>query len=207
MRALVVGGSGSGKSAFAEQLACSLSPTRTYLATMANNGTEAQQRIDRHRRQRTDKGFVTFECTHTLHDVLARHAPSSGVLLLDDLGNLVANALFHADGTMADPTCVLECLTTEVQELVKAYEHVVVVGNEVGSQGPYASEETNAWIRLLGTLCCRIAAEFDTVVEVAAGIPLVIRGYSLASKGYSPSDDATTRGHSPGCGFGDPPGR
>lgn len=176
MRALVVGGAGSGKSAFAEQLACSLSPTRTYLATMANNSQEAQVRINRHRRQRADKGFVTFECTHTLRDALTCNAPSSGVALLDDLGNLAANALFRSDGTMEDPDHTQRRLTTEVRDLGQYFEHVVVVGNEVGCHGLYTSEETNTWIRLVGSLCCQIAAEFDTVVEVVSGIPYVILG-------------------------------
>lgn len=176
MRVLVVGGAGSGKSAFAEQLACNLSPARTYFATMANNSCEAQRRIDRHRRQRADKGFTTFECTHTLRDALACHAPTSGVVLLDDLGNLVANTLFRADGTMANPVHTQRRLAAEVYDLGQHFEHVVVVGNEVGSQGPYTSEETNTWIRLVGTLCCQIAAEFDTVVEVVAGIPYIVSG-------------------------------
>ena len=42
MRTLVVGGSGSGKSAYAEQLACSRSSDRVYVATMAHMGAEAR---------------------------------------------------------------------------------------------------------------------------------------------------------------------
>ena len=58
MRALVVGGAGSGKSAFAEKLACTLGTKRTYLATMSSSGAEARARIKRHRDQRANLGYV-----------------------------------------------------------------------------------------------------------------------------------------------------
>ena len=100
MKALVVGGSGSGKSAFAEDLSCSLSPTRTYLATMESASPEAQSRIERHRRQRQGRGFTTIECPRSLA-MQACATETGSVALLEDLGNLAANALFAYDGSMA----------------------------------------------------------------------------------------------------------
>ena len=176
MNALVVGGSGSGKSAFAEGLACQLSPRRTYLATMAGGGTEAEERIRRHREQRRGLDFATIECP--AHLVAPRELGDAmqGVMLLDDLGNLVANALFAPDGTMADPTCVLERLTSSVVTLFSSCAHVVVVGNEVGCEGPSPYEGTRAWVRLQGSLCCALAAQADCVVEVVAGVPHFVKG-------------------------------
>ena len=174
MRTLVVGGSGSGKSAYAERLAAQLSPVRTYVATMQNDGAEAHARIRRHRDQRAKLGFVTIECPDSL--VGTCHAQAEGVVLVDDLGNLVANALFAPDGTMADPSAVLARLANEVRALSQSYEHVVLVGNEVGGEGTYRFEATNEWVRLIGALNCRIAASFDEVVEVVAGIPCLVKG-------------------------------
>lgn len=176
VKALVVGGSGSGKSAFAEDLACALSPTRTYVATMRAWGSEARARIRKHQQQREGKGFVLVECGDSLGLATHGNGASKGVVLLDDLGNLVSNALFDESGHMHDPTRVLNRLEHEVSELALGYEHTVVVGNETGSAGAYDSETTLAWVRLNGALCCAIAAEFDTVVEVTAGIPCVIKG-------------------------------
>lgn len=179
MRALVVGGAGSGKSAFAESLACSLSATRTYLATMEQSSTEARERIRKHRLQRQGLGFKTIEC--------ARELPTSpwsnrdprnpeGVALLDDLGNLVANALFRPDGSMANATNTLEHLHGQIRALSKGWEHVVVVGNEAGAEPSPSSEATRAWVWLQGALCCAVAADFDTVVEVVAGVPQIVKG-------------------------------
>ena len=97
-------------------------------------------------------------------------------MLVDDLGNLVANALFAPDGTMADPTVVLERLVGEVEALGQSYDHTVLVGNEVGGEGAYRLESTNKWVRLIGALNCRIAASFDEVVEVVAGVPCHVKG-------------------------------
>lgn len=57
MLILVLGGSGSGKSAFAEALTMSFGGTRAYIATMEPFGEEGRRRIERHRLMRKDKGF------------------------------------------------------------------------------------------------------------------------------------------------------
>jgi adenosylcobinamide kinase/adenosylcobinamide-phosphate guanylyltransferase len=182
MRVLVVGGSGSGKSAYAEQLACSLSPRRTYVATMESQSAEAQRRIARHRAQRDGLGFITIECSRALpvgdwpkHPRFQSATPT-GVALVEDLGNLVANALFAPDESMGDPRAVVDKLERNVLDFSRAYEHVVVVGNLVGCEGASVYEATREWVRAVGTLCCRLAAAFDVVVEITAGIPQVIKG-------------------------------
>lgn len=176
MRALVVGGSGSGKSAFSERLCCTLGSPRTYVATMATDGQEARMRIERHRAQRADLGFSTIERTSSLAGCEPDPTAASGVLLLDDLGNLAANALFSPDGTMADPHEVLERLAAEVIGLTGRFRHAVVVGNLVGSEGRPSYPTTEAWVRLVGALCCRLARSFDTVVEVTAGVATPVKG-------------------------------
>lgn len=175
MKALVIGGAGSGKSSFAERLACSLGTNRTYLATMRASGSEAQTRIRRHKAQREGLHFKTIECQGTLPQ-LVEPGEADDVVLLDDLGNLVADALFLPDGTMCDPTATLDRIADEVLTLAVTCENLVVVGNDVGSVGRYADASTNAWIQLMGTLCCRIAARFDVVVEVVCGQPLLVKG-------------------------------
>ena len=60
---LVTGGSGSGKSEYAESLILSFgSGQRFYAASMeAGDSQEGKRRIARHRRLRAGKGFVTLE--------------------------------------------------------------------------------------------------------------------------------------------------
>ena len=171
MNVLVTGGSASGKSACAERIACSLSPIRTYLATMSPQGEEAATRIRRHRSQRAYGGFATIECAGTLPE-----SRFDGVVLLDDLGNLVARALFAPDGTMADSAEVLERLDRELAGLFAHADHVVVVGNEVGTEGRSPYEGTRTWVELMGALACRTAARADAVIEVVCGVALPVKG-------------------------------
>ncbi len=174
MRALVVGGSGSGKSAYAEQLATLLSERRTYIATMRSEGREAAERISRHRAQRAGLGFETIERPDSL--AAASATVRGGVVLVDDLGNLVANALFFPDGSMADPREVLDRLDNEVKGLARAFDHVVLVSNEVGAEGLHEQDSTNVWVRLIGALNCLIATTFDEVTEVVCGVPCQVKG-------------------------------
>ena len=62
MFTLVIGGAGSGKSAWAEDLVRGLGIRPCYyLATMQPMDAECGARIARHRAQRAGKGFVTVE--------------------------------------------------------------------------------------------------------------------------------------------------
>ena len=197
MIALVTGGAASGKSAYAEALACGMSPVRTYVATMQNDSAEAAARVEKHRRQRTDAGFETIEiCGSLRHVAPTAHAlpkevqdkQAAGVVLLDDIGNLVSNAVFATEGTMtntddstmANTDDVLARLIREFDDLAAQYAHVVVVGNEVGASGQQFDAATEAWVRVVGNLCRAIAAQSDIVVEVVAGQPNVVKGTAPA---------------------------
>ena len=58
MITLITGGSGSGKSAYAEeQVLLEGEARRIYIATMYPYDEESHRRIDRHRRMRAGKGF------------------------------------------------------------------------------------------------------------------------------------------------------
>ena len=66
---LVTGGSGSGKSAYAEQCILDFGGTRrVYIATMQPFGAEGQARIARHRKMRVAKQFSTIECYTNLKE-------------------------------------------------------------------------------------------------------------------------------------------
>ena len=82
MTVLVCGGAASGKSACAEELLCKLSgdAPRVYLATMRSFGAEAAARIEKHRAQRSGRGFETVECYVNLSS--APIPPDAAVLLV-----------------------------------------------------------------------------------------------------------------------------
>lgn len=174
MRVLVVGGSGSGKSAYAEDLCCSLSNRRTYIATMRPVGSDARNRIARHRMQRANKGFCTVECL-TLDEAFDMVGEAGGAALVDDLGNLLANHMFLPDGSTRNASEVVEAIVRDTNRLCSRFHHIVAVGVEAGCEGDMMQEGTASWVRAMGTLNCKLASQFDRVVEVVAGVPCVVK--------------------------------
>lgn len=93
---LVTGGCRSGKSAYAQQLAERLSPSRLYVATCPVIDDEMRLRVEAHQRARQDRGWETIEEQIDLADVLDSHGRSS-VVLVDCLTLWVNNLMYQAE--------------------------------------------------------------------------------------------------------------
>ncbi len=253
MMILVTGGAASGKSEFAELLAQRLySPVQSqshlhelqgksnfsetqgqgsaliYLATMKNIGREAGARVEKHRRMREGKGFITVELwgeeglwqqpallTEEDHWQKPDRIPMGSVVLLEDLSNLLSNLMFPGveSETEAKPggsgkipeesgktleesgktpedsgnkpeesgktpeevskEGSAESIRLLLQGLKQRTSHLVIVTNEVFSDGVSYGRETMDFLRALGSWNQRIAAEANMVFDVVAGIPLL----------------------------------
>ena len=164
---LVTGGSASGKSAFAEKLLTERSSEgRTYLATMNPAGKEAAERIARHRKMREGAGFMTVECPVRIRDVASM---CGRAVLLEDLGNLVANEMFAGSGCRER---VADEIGRDLILLDEACDLLVIVTDEVFSDGGQYGYETRQYLRELGRLNCFAAAHSREVWEVVCGIGL-----------------------------------
>lgn len=175
MIVLVIGGSGSGKSEYAERLAVHLAgqAPRYYLATMQVWDEECQKRVERHRKQRADRGFATVECPMCLAELSPAVLDKSGTILLEDLGNLAANELY-APG--ADLESAQRAVLAGIRHLAACSRHLVLVSNEVGTGGCEYEGETDRYLRLLGLLHQQLAHIADGVCEVTAGLPRYYKG-------------------------------
>lgn len=171
MRILVTGGSASGKSALAEQFTvqCSAGAKRLYLAAMQPFGEDAQFRIARHKALRAGKGFDTVE----RYTDYAHFAPPAGygAALFECVSNALANELFSPDG--AGNACGIEQCMDALED---ACGSLVIVTNEVFSDGINYDPSTMEYIRQLGALNQRLAARADVVVESVCGIPVFWKG-------------------------------
>ena len=58
-------------------------------------------------------------------------------------------------------------------------DNLILVTNDVGSDGESYSESTLRYVDALGRLNQAFAAEFDTVYELVCGIPLLLKGDAL----------------------------
>lgn len=154
MLTLISGSNGSGKSVYAENLVRRTRGKRYYVATMVAQNEENLQRIEKHRRQRADMGFVTVEEPWNLEQIQVE--PDS-VVLLEDLSNLVGNAFFTA-GRPA------EWVLQAVLELAGRCRHLLIVTISGLDAGEFDGE-TAAYIHSLQWLNDRVAEAADIVVE------------------------------------------
>ncbi|MDO4418014.1 MAG: bifunctional adenosylcobinamide kinase/adenosylcobinamide-phosphate guanylyltransferase, partial [Eubacteriales bacterium] len=200
MLTLVTGGSASGKSEYAESLVLSLpgGQARIYLATMEPFGEEAQERIARHRAMRRGRGFVTVECPRDLEKIRVSSAPmcraracprdpektllpSGSSILLEDLGNLVANELFggpekeRPQGERTDDGALISRILQGIRRLHDACEHLTIVTDEVFSGGQEYAGDTLRYLQVLARVNRELAGRADQVIEVVCGIPVFLR--------------------------------
>lgn len=169
-RILITGGSGAGKSTFAEALALKLPAPHVYLATMRVFGQEDRTKVERHRSLRAGRGFVTIEKETGLADVCL---PGGGTVLLECMCNLAANEMFDSRGRVRD---AYGPALSGVLSLEKRCGALIVVTNDVGSDGGGYAESTMQYIELLGRLNRTLAARFECVCELVCGIPLIRKG-------------------------------
>ncbi len=171
MRLLVYGGSGSGKSSYAEEYLGNLPDAGqlVYIATMNPEGKDAQDRIANHRRNRRDKGFLTIE---RYVDLARLDVPEDCSILLECLGNLLANEMFSKEGSGKNAA---ESIMNAIASLTDRAKNIVVVSNDLIRDGCKYPAETELYIQTLAALNIRLASEFDMVVETVCGIPLVLK--------------------------------
>lgn len=172
MLSIIIGGSGSGKSAFAEELVCRLPGQRIYIATMTARDPESLRRIAKHRRARAGYEFQTLEWGLDLAGKLASGTgvPAGANVLLEDLSNLLANEMFRPEGGG------LRAARAGMKALTERCENLTVVSNEIFSDGVRYDGMTDRYLRNLALLNRELAQEADLVTEIVCGLPNVLKG-------------------------------
>lgn len=176
---IITGGSGSGKSAYAEEFLCSLgTENRIYIATMKAYDQESFNRIKRHQRMRAHKQFTTIECSCNLKEQLV---PKDAYVLLECMSNLVANERYQEDKVVPINE-VIENVLEGVKHILRDAKEVVIVTNEVFSEGSNYDPETIEYIKCLGAINKQLGALAESVTEVVYGIPVIYKGSKIPTK-------------------------
>lgn len=183
---LVIGGSASGKSEYAEQLILSLTDSswkRYYLATMEASDPESLRRIAKHQRRRADWGFQTIETPRNISraaEQIHQNPGCSKVVLVECISNLLANEMFTANepvqpGSQEAAQGAIKSITEGIRNICRRANMVVVVSNNVHEDGVTYDEMTQRYINALGEINCRLAEMADTAVEVVCGYPVELK--------------------------------
>ena len=195
MMELVTGGSGSGKSAYAESVICGkhrlLCETTEnaplyYIADMVPYGRETEKKIEAHRKMRAGKGFATLEWYVDLPGKIS--APDSPELkgscvLLECVSNLTANEMYEPAGAQNTGGDTPESVIKGVRMLKERCAHLVVVTNDVFRESVTDSEEMTAYKGNLGMINRALAEMADQVTEVVFGVPVCIKSGSDMADG------------------------
>ncbi len=176
MLIVITGGAASGKSAQAERILCERAApgSRLYLATMQPFGEAAEARMLRHHKLRAGKGFETVERYMAL-DSLRLERQYDGILL-ECMSNLLANEQFSPEGAGNE---AVECILQGVDALQIQCRDLVIVTNEIFSDGQSYPKETMQYMHMLGRLNCALAERADTVLYTVCGILLAQKGTIL----------------------------
>ena len=170
---LVTGGTRSGKSRFAVELAKRLDGPIAYIATCNAVDREMKQRVERHRQARPAH-WTTIEYPSDLVRTLSQLNGKVGGAIIDCLTMHVSELLMRG---------ISEKSTQQnVHRLCKAIRSacypVIVVTNEVGSS-VVPDHPRGRQFRDLAGLANQTAASFaDEVYLLVAGIPLLIKGHA-----------------------------
>lgn len=197
---LVTGGSGSGKSAYAEKLVTEQykKDSKYYIATMQVYDEEGKARIERHRQMRSGKGFTTIEQPAYIGEALtkidkweekqcvavqeekegkqcvAEQKEKQCVALVECMSNLAANEIFQEEEIR--PYAAVERILKGIKTLSKHLHGLVIVTNNVFEDGIEYDAGTQEYLKALGQINEGLASMADTVTEVVVGIPVPLKG-------------------------------
>lgn len=171
METLVIGGSGSGKSEYAELLACREEGIKYYIAAMEPYDEEMLLRIRRHQRMRSGRGFTTIERYRDLAGLTLTYA---GAVLIECMSNLLANELYgDAAGRERAEDEVIADILAGTEHIKGQCSSLIIVSNDIFSSGERYEEETHRYMRLLGKINRALAARADCVVQLVYGTPVI----------------------------------
>ena len=119
---------------------------------------------------RENKNFKTIECFKNLKDI---QVPKESTILLDCMSNLTANEMYIEGGA---GELTVQSIVEGIKQIRNKSENLVIVTNEVFSDGIQYDEETMRYIKYLGKINKEIGRAADNVIEVVYSIPVYHKG-------------------------------
>ncbi len=171
-RIFVLGGARSGKSCVAEEIIEKSGLAQFYLATAEAGDEEMRARIAEHRARRGTH-WQTLETPLDLESALAGTARPDRAVLVDCLTLWLSNILLAEAGVEER----IAALTSALKTLPGL---IVLVSNEVGLGLVPDTALGRSFRDAQGRLNQSVAEACETVIFVAAGLPLALKGDLLS---------------------------
>ena len=178
---LIIGGAGSGKSHFAQELAPKLGEPVLFVATAEAGDEEMRQRIEQHQRARA-AAWSTLEVTTQVGSQIEQKIGDAQVVIVDCITLLVNNIFSQysdQSGEQIDTPLIESKLMAEVSELIECINRVdasfLIVTNEVGLGLVPANRMGRLYRDLLAKANQMLAQAADEVYLMVAGLPLPIK--------------------------------
>ena len=167
----ITGGSRSGKSGYAQQLAEGHAGDLLYVATAEIRDAEMNERVSRHRAERGER-WHTLEEPLRLADTVPDAAGGCGAVLVDCLTLWLSN-LLEQHGDDAEQIAVA---TDELLAALRALEATTyLVANEVGSGIVPENHLARSFRDLAGIMNQQVAAGADEAWLVVSGLPMKLK--------------------------------
>jgi adenosylcobinamide kinase/adenosylcobinamide-phosphate guanylyltransferase len=173
----ISGGVRSGKSSLGEKLAAALADgnRKIYLATARYYDEEIAKRILIHQQNRADKSFLTMDKSSSIGD-MAPLLKKQDTVLLDCLGTLLANEMFEeavesevSFSQLGYLQMICEKILNDLAKIQNKAANLIVISNDVFSDGILYENSTEAYIKALAQLHIRLAASSDLAIECVYG--------------------------------------
>lgn len=136
---VVYGGKSSGKIPYAEDLCTKFPGNKYYLATMRVKTDDDKRKVERHRKEREEKGFVTIEQDVAIvkaidkikwMDSLLGSVEGDRTALIATLPSLCANEMFLPSGEIVPHKEVESTILCGLALLQEFFKDIIIVSDE-----------------------------------------------------------------------------
>ena len=174
---LILGGTRSGKSDYAQHLARESGESVLFVATAAGDDDEMRERIAQHQAERPSS-WRTIETTHQVGEAIRKAWQGEKTILLDCITLFAGNVLGKMQ-ELYDYRTAQAAMDEELDLLFKAIRELdadwLVVSNEVGLGIVPVYPLGRIYRDVLGRINQRLAAEASEVIFMAAGLAMKIK--------------------------------
>ncbi len=181
---LILGGARSGKSRFAQELACGTSDRVLFVATAEALDVDMKLRIENHRVDRPES-WRTLEVPVNIANGIEQKVGDAEVVLIDCITLLVSNIMLgdergFSDSNEIDVDAITRRVETEIESIKDTIDRMnttfIIVSNEVGLGLVPENRHARIYRDVLGRANQLMAECADEVYFMISGISMKVKG-------------------------------